>query len=46
MAAFYGSAAESCFDMSFTWKWMEPPEKSVTFGFITVRIQPSLKKYS
>lgn len=41
---FYSSAAASCFNMSFTWRWMEPPEKSVSFGFITVRIQPSLKK--
>lgn len=44
MATFYGSRAASCFNMNFTCRWMEPPEKSVSFGFITVRIQPSLKK--
>lgn len=40
MAAFYGRAAVSCSNM----RWMEPPEKSVSFGFNAVRIQPSLKK--
>lgn len=44
MAAFRASAAASCFNISFTWRRMEPPEKSVSFGFITARIQPSLKK--